>query len=285
MSKKEVHNAIVTRNQDDDLGTRLRGGVYFNAPTLFDGEFPLPAEPCFPFASANGAGMFFVPKVGDEIEVEIEAADETDDTTDVELPEPRWRCMVYSDVADIDDKFKENYPFRMGWKTNSGHMLLFDDKEGEEFVSLLSGKGHEFIMSDKEGEERIELKSKNGHTIIMDEVTNEISILHKSGAVIKLTEDKIEIINAAGTESVTLEGGKATVKSVGEFHADAPLIKLGSSPSFHATLSENIIALSDQIQVIGNLGGATSKPIVPMSSKAGTPLDPTALKILAQGNV
>ena len=71
MAKKEVHRAIVTRNTDDDEGLRLRGAIYFNAPTLFDGEFPIPAQPCFPFASANGAGMFWVPQVGDEIEVQI----------------------------------------------------------------------------------------------------------------------------------------------------------------------------------------------------------------------
>jgi len=205
MSKKEVHNAIVTRNTDDDLGTKLRGSVFFDAPTLFEGEFPIPAEPCFPFASDGGAGMFFVPKVGDEIEIEIEADDDSDDTTDVELPEPRWRCMVYSDVSDIDDKFKENYPFRMGWKTNSGHMLLFDDTEGAEFVSLLSGKGHEFIMSDEGGAEKIQMKSKNGHTFLMDEVTDEISILHQSGSVVKLTADKIEIIDATGSQSDVLE--------------------------------------------------------------------------------
>ena len=101
MAKKEIHNAIVTRNTDLDLGVALRGGVFFNAPTLFDGEYPEPAMPCFPFASTKGAGLFFIPQVGDEIEVEILVDDGTFDTSDVEVPEPRWRCMIYSAAADI----------------------------------------------------------------------------------------------------------------------------------------------------------------------------------------
>lgn len=142
MAKREIHNAIVTRNVDPDLdpelGETLKGAVFFEAKTLFEGEYPTPALPCFPHAGANGAGFFFVPEVGDEIEVEIYVDDPNSpyDTTDTELPEPRWRCMVYSDAADIDDEFKVNYPNRMGWKSKTGNMLMFDDTEGEELVRL-----------------------------------------------------------------------------------------------------------------------------------------------------
>jgi len=140
---RQVYNAIVTRNVDDEnldaeRGETLRGAIFFEAPQLFEGEYPIPAMPCFPFASAEGAGFFFVPKVGDEIEIEINVDDPNKpyDTTDVELPEPRWRCMVYSEAADIDDEFKTNYPYRMGWKSNSGNIFVFDDQEGEELVKL-----------------------------------------------------------------------------------------------------------------------------------------------------
>ena len=143
MGRKEVHNAIVTRNIDSNEGTKLRGAVFFEAKSLFDGEYPLPALPCFPFASAKGAGFFVVPKVGDEIEVEI-------DIDDVTVPEPRWRCMIYSDAADIDPIFKTNYPWRMGWKTNSGHYLMFDDREGEEMLKLFHKLGT-YLEVNKEG--------------------------------------------------------------------------------------------------------------------------------------
>lgn len=150
MARLEVHNAIVTRNTDEDLGLSLRGAIFFDAPTLFEGEYPLPAYPCFPFASAEGAGFFVVPKVGDEVEIEILVDDKSFDTTSVEFPEPRWRCMIYSDEAEIDEEFQINYPFRMGWISNSGHGLIFDDFEGAELVKLKHTFGN-FLEWDEAG--------------------------------------------------------------------------------------------------------------------------------------
>ena len=92
---REIHFATVTRNTDDDLKEALKGAVFFESNSLTNGvEYSIPAEPCFPFAGLN-SGIFFVPNVGDTIEVEI-------DVDDIDNPEPRWRCGVYSSADDID---------------------------------------------------------------------------------------------------------------------------------------------------------------------------------------
>jgi len=224
MSKKEIHDAIVTRNIEADRASTLllRGAVYFNSRTLFDGEYPIPAVPCFQFASETGAGIFFVPKVGDQIEIEIETHDSTSDTTHVEVPEPRWRCMIYSNAADIAEEFKVNYPFRMGWKSNSGHILLFDDLDGVRKISLLSRFGHEIVLDDLSGKEKIELRSSGGHKVVLDdqdgipqiqliskgghaivlddsEGNETVNIIHRSGALIQIVENgSINIIDSKG---------------------------------------------------------------------------------------
>lgn len=164
MARSETHNAIVTRNvpnESDDV-TNLRGAVFFEAKTLFEGEYPEPALPCFPFASNNGAGMFWVPKPGDEIEVLILVDDENNpyDTSDIEVPEPRYVCMIYNDVNEVDEEFLFNYPNRMGWKTNSGHLLLFDDGEGVELFKLVHALG-QFIEMNAGGQ--IKQKSLKDH--------------------------------------------------------------------------------------------------------------------------
>lgn len=289
MAKVERHKAIVTRNIDDDQGLKLRGAVFFNAPTLFDGEFPLPAVPCFPFASDKGAGMFWVPKVNDEIEIEIEADDGSEDTIDIDLPEPRYTCMVYSDAADIDEIFKENYPNRMGWKTNSGHFLLFDDTPDKSFVSITSGKGHQIILDETKDLERIFFKTIKGNKFLIDDKNENFTIETVGGHKIILDDknDKIQFIHKGGSTTV-MEAGKITSTASAEIVADAPIIKLGTSPVFHATLSENVIGLHDQhLHLVPQSPGGinpSQPPIVPMSSKAGTPLDPTALSILLKGN-
>ena len=211
MAKREIHNAIVTRNTDIDVGVALRGGVFFNAPTLFDGEYPDPAFPCFPFASVKGAGIFFVPQVGDEIEIEILVDDGTFDTSDVEVPEPRWRCMIYSAAADIADEFKINYTRRMGWKSNSGHLFLFDDKEGEELVQL-SHKIGTILQWDKDGN-WIE-------KIIKDKVSDVAAkYIQSVGGDYNETVGGKKVINVTGNIEINTQGetkviaqGKVTVK-------------------------------------------------------------------------
>lgn len=190
MAKLQTHNAIVTRNTDEDLGIELRGAVFFEAPSLFDGEYPLPAKPCFPFASSIGGGMFFVPKVGDEIEVVIAVDDPKNphNTNDVELPEPRWICMIYSDVAEIFSEFQVNYPFRMGWVSNSGHQLIFDDAEGKELVRLAHTVGS-FIEMDRTGDMQQEVQR--------DLIAN---IFGKKTQSIQ--KDKIEDIGGSHTKTI-----------------------------------------------------------------------------------
>lgn len=290
MAKTELHRAVVTRNTDKDLGTRLRGAVYFNAPTLFKGEYPLPAVPCFPFASANGAGLFWVPQIGDEIEVEIVADDNDDDTTDVELPEPTYICMLYSDAenADIDAIFKSNYAKSMGWKSNSGHYFIFDDTEDKQFYKMVSGKGHEIILDDTKGAQKIQMKTILGHLLLFDDTNKLIKILHQGGGKLEITETQVTLIDVSGNQSVILEAGKITGLAAAEIAWDAPLIKLGTSPVFHATLSENLIGLHDIHFHLAPQAPSgtipTMPPTVTMASKAGTPLDPTALSILLKGN-
>lgn len=244
MARKEIHNAIVTRNTDPDLGTALRGAVFFDAPGLFNGEYPLAAQPCFPFASANGAGFFVIPKVDDEIEIEVNVDDPNnpDDTTDAELPEPRWRCMIYSDAADIAEEFKVNYPFRMGWKSNSGHILLFDDKEGSELVQLSHKIGTGFTW-DKDGNWTEDVKKDKKITIVGKETKT-----------------------IGGTEDHTTAGDR-THTAANHNVVTGGNIKLGSLGS-----AENLVlgiafqTLFNAHTHIGNLGIPSGVPIVPMSA-------------------
>jgi len=125
---KKIVYGTVTRNTDRVLGYKLRGAVYFQSEQLADEhEYPIPARPSFPFAG-NNYGIFVVPQQDDQIEIEIDE--------DLNYPEPRYRAVLYSDVDEIPEEFKTNYPFRMGWKTPGGHLLMFDDKEGQELIKL-----------------------------------------------------------------------------------------------------------------------------------------------------
>jgi hypothetical protein len=256
------------------MGLLLRGAVFFNAPDLFDGEYPLPAYPEFQFASLNNAGVFFVPKVNDEIEVEINVDDGGFDTTDVELPEPRYRAMIYSDANDINEVFQTNYPNRMGWVSNKGHYWIMDDTDDEEVFHIYSSNGHKIELNDTlneseiiietaekkhnlkfiehAGESRIQLETENGLILEFNDTDDKITLSHQNGTKLNIEsngdwlediiKDKvIEIANnlnlnigADATESV---GGEKTIDVTGNC-----TINVGGNAKIDATGNTDIKA-------------------------------------------
>lgn len=165
VGKIEKHFAIVTRVVDQNLKEGLRGAVFFKSDTLTGTtEYPEPAEPSFPLAGAKGEGFFWVPQVGDQIEIEINKEDET--------ANPKYVRMLYSSEDDIADVFKENYPFRMGWVTREGHVFYFDNKPEALAVRLAHKIGTGFEW-DKDGNE-IKKIVKNLVETIGGEVKREI---------------------------------------------------------------------------------------------------------------
>lgn len=261
MAKTETHNAIVTRNTDEDQGVALRGAVFFEAPTLFDGEYPQPALPTFPFASSQGAGMFYVPKVGDEIEVLIRVDDPGNpyDTTDAQLPEPRWIAMIYSDISEIFAGFQENYPFRMGWVSNSGHFLLFDDMEGAELVKLAHTVGS-FLEMDQSGDYTEQVQRNKLISIFGDKVSD----IQKSkketiggNHEVTIKKDKIETIKGDYTLEVL---GKYLFKHQGNLENEVNELKqtMGSL--------EQIIRGARSVKVDGGnsqiIGGANTTAVL-----------------------
>lgn len=145
VGQTQKHFATITRVVDDTLKEKLRGAVFFKSDTLTgSSEYPEPAEPSFPLAGKDGEGFFWVPQVGDQIEVEINAEDEN--------ANPKYVRMLYSSEDDIPAEFKENYPFRMGWRTRAGHVLIFDNKP-EALMVMFAHKIGTGFKWDKDGNE------------------------------------------------------------------------------------------------------------------------------------
>lgn len=220
-SKIERHFAIVTKVVDDKLKEKLRGAVYFKSDTLTGKtEYPEPAEPSFPLAGGKGEGFFWVPQVGDQIEIEIDSADEH--------ANPKYVRMLYSSEDDIPEEFKTNYPYRMGWRTRVGHVLVFDNKEDALLVKLMHKIGTGFEW-DKDGNEIKTIIKDLKETIkgaVIREVTKEVKETFKAEVTREYAAKVMEkykndlvldvqgAIKAMIKKELSLEAtGKATVKS------------------------------------------------------------------------
>lgn len=227
--QKEFHFGIVTRNTNSTIGTGLRGAVFFKSDTLTGGtEYPEPAQPSFPLAGQNGEGLFWVPSVGDQIEIEIDKANEH--------TVPRYTRMLYSNRDEVAEEFRENYPFRMGWKTRAGHLLLFDNEMDSLLFRLLHPKGTGFDW-DVDGNEIKNIVGNLTETIsgeIQRQVDLKVKEVFKAEisreVMGKLTEDfKNDVVrsiqgqlkqNIKGSSEETV-GGVKTIKVNGDCNITA----------------------------------------------------------------
>jgi hypothetical protein len=119
MPKREEHHGVITDNNDPEK----RGRVSVNCPTLVAGDIYEWVEPEFHFVdSSQQAGSFFVPNIGSQIVLSVEAEEDSQVMGLV----PRWKCAIYP-LDSVPEVFKQNYPNRRGWVTKEGHILYFDD--------------------------------------------------------------------------------------------------------------------------------------------------------------
>ena len=216
--EREIHFGTVTRIVDDDLKEKLRGAVFFESATISGKsiEYPIPAEPTFPFASKN-SGFFWVPTPGDLIEIEITPAE-------VMNPNPRYRRSVYNDEDELAREFRKNYPFRMGFKTKTGHVLIWDDTKGSEEMFL----EHKFgtrIRFEKHGKMSIKARKRTAtddddeskdtfddvfQEIVLDFAGKEIKIHDQFGNTAKLNTSGINLKEKSGGQ-LNLSGNKVAL--------------------------------------------------------------------------
>lgn len=142
------HKAIVLRNNDPEK----LGNVWVQCQTLaaYTTELPFPIKPA-PLYLTDGApngtgfgGMFFVPEVGSEVEIEVFDGTSDDDTfgeSALVAPDALYYPTIPTVGQDIPVEFKTNYPKRGGLKTAAGHVILFDNTDGQEMVQIIGNFG------------------------------------------------------------------------------------------------------------------------------------------------
>lgn len=129
--RPSIHIGKVVSNADPSKGGGLKVQVdELVEGTSIDSEY---IPPCFPFAG-SGVGFFFVPAVGDQVQVEVEE----DPERSVEHMGARWRAVLYNSVDKIPTEFQSDYPNRMGVKVGD-LVLLFD--QTKDIVSIVIPNG------------------------------------------------------------------------------------------------------------------------------------------------
>ena len=200
----ERYDAVVKKNQDKEQRGRIRvacAGLLGNEKS----ELPMWIRPAYDW------GWFYVPDIDEQVEIEIKTDSDIDEMrgqTSLADADVEWRGKRhYSDEAKhptpIHDDFKTNYGKRRGFNTPSGHVLLFDDTEGETKVYLTWSKEEDGDISqmlfDTDGSVKLTMTDKS--TLHLKD--NEVEIkLDGNGAGFKVTGKDASTVAVVGNGAV-----------------------------------------------------------------------------------
>jgi len=209
--RTETMSATVTANNDDEKRGRIRVAC---VELLGDDDADLPmwVEPIFDW------GWFFVPDVGEIVELEVTASSDMDESflqASIDQLNVKWRGQRYygneeADVPTVIHPFfsEENYGKRRGFATPFGHIIMFDDTEGSPKVNLTWASETQAadaekisqILIDTDGTIKLSVLGK--HTIHLKE--NEIEVKLDEGASLKVVGKDDQTVTNLGDGAVAV---------------------------------------------------------------------------------
>ncbi len=239
------YRATVIDNQDPEK----RGRLKLRIPSVLGDQDTDWALPCLPYGGADQQGMFMVPEIDAQMWVEFEEGD---------IHRPIWVGTFWQQESDVPEDASKEEPTTRLFQTKSGHILQFDDEDGEEQFRLFHPADAEIII-DKNGS--ISLTDTSGALLIMDAENKEIILEDANGNIMTMNDSGTKVEDSNGNiiemaaAGITAEAPKIVVKG-GQVHlgdeGGEPVIKGQSFLSMFATHIHTVAPV---------VGGPTSPPI------------------------
>jgi phage protein D/phage baseplate assembly protein gpV len=162
-----------------------------------------------PMAGAQ-RGFLYLPEINDEVLIAFEHGD-------VHRP-----YIIGALWSSTDNPPKKNSEATAGGKVNqrvlktrAGHLIILDDKQGQEQISVTSKSGHTVILDDKSGSESITIKDKTGNNQMVIDSTKNSMTINVNGDFVVNAKGKITL---QSMQDMTLDS-----KAKGSFKSLAPL--------------------------------------------------------------
>ena len=185
---------FVADNQDPET----RGRIRLRVPSVLGEATTDWALPCMPYGGAKGLGMLHVPPIGAQVFVEFLEGD---------VSSPVWTGTFWRQSSEAAEGYRG--PDTKVLKTDSGHVLTFDDTEGAETIILASGTEAQMVL-DHEGS--FTLTDQSGGTVVLDAAASELTVKDANGNQLVMSASGIACTDANGNE-ITTSGSGVEVKS------------------------------------------------------------------------
>lgn len=237
--------AIVVDNKDP----QKRGRLKLRIPSVLADQESDWALPCLPYGGIDQQGMFFVPVIDAQVWVEFEEGD---------ISRPIWVGTFWQKESDTPKDAAREEPTTRLFQTKSGHILQFDDEEGEEQFRLFHPADAEMLI-DKNG--TISLTDASGAVLKMDAQNSEIIIEDANGNIMTMNSSGTKVEDSNGNiiemaaAGITAIGQKIVIKGSQVHLGDEggePVIKGQSFLGMFATHIHTVAPV---------VGGPTSPPI------------------------
>lgn len=265
----EIHPATVVNTADPEKRGRIRVtcvGIMGDEET----ELPFWIEPIQEW------GWFNVPDVGEIVDLESLAGDNDDRHGQAATLNfaGRWRGRHWGGAeTDVKrpvptDFTAKNYGKRRGFATPWGHVLMFDDTEGQQQVSLTwHGAKNEYgyLGFDKEGS--FVASNKKGSMLYLNAKSKQAALMDENGNSITTSEKGIAAIDSNGN-SFEMKDGVVQVLSAGKVilkcqdaHIQAGTIELTEGAGEAIVLGDTFMNSVFKEHIHPSGMGPTGKPI------------------------
>jgi uncharacterized protein involved in type VI secretion and phage assembly len=241
----------------DNLDPDKRGRLKVRVPSVLGEVTSDWALPCFPYGGAADLGFIAVPPVGAMVAVEFMEGD---------LSAPIWTGAFWRSADQVPAEVAGDGASTKLLKTDSGHVVSFEDKEGEEAVTLTSAAGAVLEMN---AGGSFALTDSGGATVTLDAEAGQIVIEDANGNSITLSSSGITATDGSGNEIATSASGVTvsgtTIKIEGQSVAiggagGEPLIKGQTFMAMFNAHTHNCTAP----------GAPSGPPLVPLTPAAMT---------------
>jgi hypothetical protein len=240
------YRGIVIDNKDPENRARL----IIKIPSVICGDAVTHwAEPCLPFGGLSDQGFFMVPEIGAQVWAEFEAGN---------INKPIWTGTTWQQTADVPTQAAERSPNMRQLKTPSGHILSFDDTEGEEEIRLFHPSEAE-LKIDPDGV--IQITDADGAKVLMNAADSSIEISDSNGNIISMEASGTTVTDSNGNQ-IIMQGGGVTISSSATISIEGSMVNIGGAGGEPLIKGSSFLGLfASHLHTSSPTGGPTSPPI------------------------
>ncbi len=255
------YRAFVVDNEDPET----RGRCKLNIPSVLGESISVWALPVFPYGGGGDFGFVAVPPVGAQVVAEFMEGD---------VSTPLWTGTFWRTTSEVPEEYTGNsVPTAKVMKTESGHFLSFEDKDGEETITLKSS-AEAVVELDSEGS--LALTDFAGATVTLDAASSEITVEDANGNSMVMSSSGITLKDASGNQIETSAGG-IDVKAGATITITGASVAVGGSGGETLVKGTSFLAAFNAHTHVCTLPGSPTGPPVPPLTPAVLTTKSTAL--------